>query len=186
MSRRPLTRRLVVLALSATVLLGAPAPAAAAGSDRGRVLDAAASGPLTGTSTFEFEDGDCGVRQVFEGTFAPELGRGTGTIRVEGCTAIYGEHPFPFVGTFVLTTTGGAQLSGTVTGTVGFGPDDPASGPGIPVAFTLEVTDGTRWFRRASGTVTMTARWESSQTPGVAGPLTGDLDASLSRRGGSK
>lgn len=178
MSGQRLARRLLALALMAAVLVGATPPASA-GTRPGRLLDGAVSGPVTGTTTFEFESATCFVRQVFEGSFEPETGHGTGSFAVDGCIDPF-SGPFPSIaGTFLVVAADGSQLSGTVAGTL-----ETAENPYTNGTFTLAVTEGTRRFRRTTGTLALDFAWEATPGgPGQVNPITGDLDASLTRPG---
>lgn len=160
------------------VLLGAfllPAPAAAQpGAGR---IDAAVSGPYTGTQTFEFGTAGCSfVHQVFEGTYQAQRG-GTGRFRIDACVSA--GTPFTFTGSFVLRPPTSGSLTGSVIGTT------DAALPKSSLELTLTVERATKPFRGVTGSIGLSGVW-SNEPPGTlgAGPTSGVLVGDLLPRGG--
>ncbi|MBA2626313.1 MAG: hypothetical protein H0U89_12020 [Acidimicrobiia bacterium] len=153
---------LLVVVCTLVVTAGAPASAQV---DRGNSLNRQASGPFTGTSSFDFGTGTCAfVFMTYDLTFQTGAQR-SGTVHIEGCvntSSVSGGFAFER-SSFELTTPQRATLTGTVSGGV------------FPIDLTLTVTDGTRRFRRAAGTVAVDG------TGGPSGPVSGTLTASLAR-----
>jgi hypothetical protein len=175
----------MLFAVSAVVAFGcglvaAPASVTAAprsGHDRVTV-------PFAGTTTFDFSTPGCPfAHQVIDaGTGG---GAGFGRLHLDGCVALGAG--FTFTGSFLITTRRG-EVAGTVSGPI----VTPSSGscatglvPGT-LTFTLTPTSGTKAFRHDTSPISLVGTWCSPAVPGVAGPVTGTLNAEgarVSRRG---
>ena len=156
-------RRLAaLLVVVLTAWVGAAAPSAA---EPGQSLNREVTGSFTGTSSFDFSAGGCAfVFEAYDLTFQTGRGR-PGTLHIEGCVnsaPVVGSFAFES-GTFTLTSRTGATLTGTVSGGV------------FPIDLTLTVTEGTKRFRRATGTIAVDG------TGGPSGPVSGTLTGSLQR-----
>jgi hypothetical protein len=155
-------RRIAAVLVAVVVGVGLATPPASA--DQARHLNERVSGPVDGTTEFEFGTNGCSfVFQVWQGTYETARGR-VGSFRLAGCVEATGD--FPFTGTFILTAPNGAVLTGTVSGTV-FG------GPGDGQLFTLGLVDGTKDFRNAAGTIQFTGNWSGGTV--FTGALVGAL-----------
>ncbi|MDQ3147152.1 MAG: hypothetical protein M3R01_09535, partial [Actinomycetota bacterium] len=130
------------------------------------------SGTFTGTTTFQFSTGGCSfVQQRFDGSWVRRQGAPGGTFELIGCVG--SSSTFPYRGTFLLMTQGGAELRGTVSGTVG-----AAINP-APLDFELTVTDATKRFRGATGTIVFDGRWFPGEPFMGPNPISGSLVAVL-------
>jgi hypothetical protein len=174
-------RRLTVVVLAVAaglVALGAPSAA-----EPNAALNREVSGPFTGTSVFDFSTPPCSfVHQVHDATYTPDH-RHPGSFDLDGCVE-FGEAGFAYSGLFVLTTPNGAALHGTVTGVVaGTSPTGPCDPTGFPASleFTLALTQGTKGFKHATGTIHLAGTWCSPAVPGVPGPIFGTLTGALER-----
>ncbi len=174
-----MVRRIVVTlaVLLGSVALVAPAAQATAGAS---TLNRAVSGPYSGTQTFTFGGAGCSfVNQIFEGTYETRPGRG-GSFVIDTCVTLTGE-TFTFDGTFELRTQRKGRLTGTVAGTT------DAALPDASLDLVLTVTEGTRQFRRAVGTITLVGQFrnvppENLGSGTTEGTLTGNLERARRRR----
>ncbi len=132
------------------------------------------SGTFTGTTTYQFDTVGCTfVEQEFTGSWVRRQGAPGGTFELTGCVAIGGSS-FPYSGTFLLTTQGGAELRGTVRGTISTS-NNPA-----PLDFTLTVTEASKRFRGASGKIVLDGEWDFTVGPLFGpNPISGSLVAVL-------
>jgi hypothetical protein len=139
------------LAIIFITLWAAGAPASAATETQ--ELNDTVSGPFSGTQ--EYEQGCAFFHQVFDLTVRPapddpHQPRMLGAIHIDTCVFPAAEIGlYDFSGTFVFTSSRGATLSGTVTGT----------GPGGTVPSRLNVTGGTSSFRGVSGHIDLSGTW---------------------------
>ncbi len=165
-----MVRRAGVLlsAVLVVVALGTPAEAASA-----KNLNREVTGQFTGRQNFAFGEAGCSfVHQVFTGTY--EARKGSGSFVIDTCVDSSGGSPsFAYEGTFELTTPKKAVLRGTVTGTT------DASGP---YELTLFVTEGTKRFTKAVGTIELSGTWTNDPNSLGTGPTSGQLTGALSRR----
>jgi hypothetical protein len=173
-------RRLAVVLLAVAaglIALGAPVAA-----EPDAALNREVSGPFTGMSVFDFSTPACTfVHQVHDATYTTEKGR-SGSFNLDGCV-VFGPAGFDYSGLFVVTTPNGAILNGTVTGVVAGGapPSGPCPRVTVPLDFTLALTQGTKNFKHATGSIHLTGIWCSSGAPGVPDPISGTLTAALQR-----
>jgi hypothetical protein len=155
----------------------APPTAAEARSSR---LNRKVSGAFTGTTTFAFSAEGCSfVHQVFDGTYIRRQGAPGGRFHIDVCVELQPTGIFRLAGSFQLTTQGGARLTGAASGEVG----QALPGNVIPLEFTLTVTEATKRFRRATGSLGLEGQWVSSLEPSRVDPIEGTLAGSLRRQG---
>jgi hypothetical protein len=107
-------------------------------------------------------------------------GQPGGTFDIEGCVTDAPPN-YPFDGSFVLTTHGGARLRGTVDGFV-----EGNNFPDFPFHFAITVTDGTKRFSGASGAVQLEGTWPGGGSPAVTGRIQGTLFAALQGPSGER
>jgi hypothetical protein len=127
------------------------------------------SGTFTGSAPWQFGNG-CGfVHQSYEASYVRRQGAEGGQFDIEGCVGFESPYPgaFTFVGTFVLTTQGGAVLRGPARGTT-----DAVGGTS---RFTLTVEQGTKRFLGATGVILVEGVWDG----GNPGTFNGTLNAFL-------
>ena len=162
---RRLATPLVVI-LVALVLGTAPADA-----ESSTALNRDVSGPFVGTTFFDFFTNGCSfIHQALDGTYATAKG-GSGFFHLDVCPTFGVDNGSVDVGTFSLHDPLGSTLDGTVTGVY-----DTTVPTSIRFEFTLRVVSGTRRFRHAHGTVTLTGTWEFvSITSPIFGTLVGSL-----------
>jgi hypothetical protein len=172
----------VIFMLGVGVMAFAVGPAAAVGDNTSH-LDREVSGPLHGSSTFDFSTPRCSfVHQTYDATYtATTVGHhhGHGAFHLDGCVAL--SSTFPFTGRFTLTTVEGARLTGTVSGTIPMNNTGACSTPLVEgqLAFTLTVAQGTREFGDVTGTIALTGTWCSPAVPSTPGPINGTLAGHL-------
>jgi hypothetical protein len=170
-------RRLALVLVVATAgVLAFGAPVAAA-PDAG--LNREVTGPFSGTESID-NTRSCfipnfppGAPQTFEATYQPDR-PGSGSVHIDVCVAPDVPSVSVANGTFTLTSRTGATLTGTVGGLINF---LGQFGPPIDrLDFTLTVTEGTRRFQHATGSITLTG-FTSAVPPGnaISGTLTGSL-----------
>lgn len=162
-------RGVAVLAVLVAALLAVPPASATPGEGP---LNRRASGPFSGTQTFEFNSEGCSfVHQVFRGTYETRRGR-SGRFLVDVCVET--GSGFTYTGTFRITTPGGARLRGSVDGTTN------AALPESSLDLTLTVTSGTKRFEGVTGTVALSGVWRNEPPNTLGRGLTsGDLTADL-------
>jgi hypothetical protein len=173
-------RRLVISLTVVLVSLGAAAAPASAAP--GQSLNRQVSGPFTGTSVFDSTPACSFFHQVYDATYTTKNAR-SGSFHLDGCVE-FRSPVFAYSGSFVLTTPNRAILQGTVTGVVGgSAPADPCeAGFAASLDFTLVLTQGTKRFQGATGTIHLVGTWCSPTVPGVLGDISGTLAGALATR----
>ena len=176
-----MVRRLLVT--MAAVLVGLGAVGAPATAASGPPLNGEVSGPFTGTTVFDSAPGCSFFHQVFDATYTTRHRR-SGSFHLEGCVD-FAPVQFVYAGSFVLTTPNRAVLTGTVTGVIGGTPaSDPCEEPtdfATSLDLTLALTQGTKRFKHATGTIHLVGTWCSPSVPGVPGSISGALAGALER-----
>jgi hypothetical protein len=142
-------------------------------------LNNTVSGPFSGTSQFPGSTvctGDEFINQVFDLTVRPapdnpHQPRMLGTLHIDFCVHLLEGTQYVWRGTFVFTSSRGATLSGTATGTT-----DIAFDP-RPFSLRLEVTSGTSSFKNVTGHIDLSGTWgvPSGAPTTVTGTSTGAL-----------
>ena len=171
-------RRLIAaLAIVVIGLWAAGAPAWAVTETQ--ELNNTVSGPFSGTTHFVRAACGCSFdsHQVFDLRSAPPptthtnhacSGRSTSTSASSTQSS-----EFVFRGTFVFTSSRGATLNGTATGST----DAVDTGT---FTLTLEVTSGTSSFKGVTGHIDLSGTWTSG-TRGGTGPASGTSTGALQR-----
>jgi hypothetical protein len=168
---------LVSCAVVASILIVAPPAGASSTSLNGNV-----SGPFTGTSVFDVTSACSLFHQVYDATYAVKH-RKVGSVHVDGCVTFGSGSSFSYSGSFTLTTPDRGTLSGAVSGVIGGSPAGVcSSSSAFPASlnFTLVVVHGTKAYKHVTGSLGLTGTWCSPATPGVSGPISGDLAGHLS------
>jgi hypothetical protein len=172
-------RQVVQITLT-IVLIGVGASAAGAG---GSSLNRDVTGTFSGTSVFDITPGCNFFHQTYDAAYTTTRAK-VASVDLDGCVTTRSDLPigaFGYTGTFVLSTTNNAVLTGTVEGVVG-NSTSTACGDLFPadLNFTLTVENGTKAYQHASGTISYKGTWCSPQTPSIPGPIFGTLTGNLS------
>ena len=162
---------LVAFVVLAVASVGSPAQAAGSVDP----LNAQVSGAYSGRQNFAFGEAGCSfVHQTFSGDYDASRGPG-GSLSIDSCVSFGSGSLFDVRGTFTLTTSSGAVLSGTVEG---------STDGGVPASLdlVLTVTSGTRQFRAVSGTIVLSGSFTNDVGVLGRGPVNATLVGHLVRQ----
>jgi len=136
---------------------------------------------FTGHSTFDSDAVACPAtifpHQTFDATITTKRGA---TLHIDGCDDLNGGTPFPFTGSFTITSANGRRsLSGTVTGTA-VGPTDATCASGLPGGIDFDLTP-VRHHGKPGKTITIDGLWCSLifATGELGGPISGTISGAL-------
>jgi hypothetical protein len=165
--------------LTIAVIVGAASVAGAGGSSLNRDV----TGTFSGTTVFDITASCDFFHQTFDAAYTTSRAK-VASVDLDGCVTARSNLPigsFAYTGTFVLTTTNNAVLTGMVIGVVGNSTSTACGGlfPAV-LSFTLTVEHGTKAYQHASGTISYQGTWCSPQVPSVPGPIFGTLSGHLS------